>query len=259
MSSTILRCAAGASTMMVLITGCEARGSASASASARQSGAPAAGATAALVGAGSTFAFPLYSEWAADYAAKTGVEVKYQPVGSSLGVSQLSDQAVDFGATDGPMSDDELSKAKGGPVLHIPTALGAVVLTCNLPALGPALKLTGDAIAAIYLGTITKWNDARLVALNPGVKLPSWEIHVVHRSDGSGTTYVFTDYLTAVSPEWAKQIGKAKDVTWPIGMGGKGNEGVSAEVIKTPGAIGYVELTYATSDACHCRSEERGG
>jgi phosphate transport system substrate-binding protein len=152
---------------------------------------------------------------------------------------------VDFGATDAPMTDAELAKAKGGPVLHIPTALGAVVVTYNLPEITRPLRLDGSTLADIFLGKITKWNDARLAALNSGVKLPSGDILVVHRSDGSGTSYVFTDYLASVSPSWADKPGKGKEVQWPVGLGGKGNEGVAGQVKQLPGSIGYVELAYA--------------
>jgi phosphate transport system substrate-binding protein len=198
-----------------------------------------------LTGAGATFPYPLYSKWFSDYATKTGVKINYQSIGSGGGIRQLSEQTVDFGASDAPMSDAELAKAKGGAVLHIPTALGAVVITYNVVGLTAPLKLTGDLIAAIYQGQITKWNDARIAALNPSVKLPATDILVVHRSDGSGTSYVFTDYLAAVSPAWATNPGKGKEVQWPVGLGAKGNEGVAGQVKQTPGAIGYIELAYA--------------
>ena len=197
-----------------------------------------------LTGAGATFPYPIYSKWFADYAAKTGVKINYQPIGSGGGIRQLSEQTVDFGASDAPMSDDEMSKAKGGSILHFPTVLGAVVLTYNVPGLTKPLRLTGDVTAKIFLGEITKWNDPKLAALNPGVKLPATDILVAHRSDGSGTSYIFTDYLTAVSPDWASGPGKGKDVKWPVGLGGKGNDGVAGIVKQTPGAIGYVELAY---------------
>jgi phosphate transport system substrate-binding protein len=201
-----------------------------------------------LTGAGATFPYPLYSKWFNEYATKTGVKINYQPIGSGGGIRQLSEQTVDFGGTDAPMSDAELAKAKGGAVLHIPTALGAVVVTYNLPDVTPLLKLTGDVVADIYLGKITKWNDARIAALNPGVKLPGTDILVVHRSDGSGTSYVFTDYLASVSPAWAAKPGKGKEVQWPTGLGAKGNDGVAGQVKQTPGAIGYVELAYANQN-----------
>ncbi len=197
-----------------------------------------------LTGAGATFPYPIYSKWFADYAAKTGVKINYQPIGSGGGIRQLSEQTVDFGASDAPMSDDEMSKAKGGQVLHCPTVLGAVVMTYNVPGLTKPLRLTGEVIADIFLGQITKWNDPKLAALNAGVKLPATDVLVAHRSDGSGTSFIFTDYLTAVSPAWASGPGKGKDVKWPVGLGGKGNDGVAGIVKQTPGAIGYVELAY---------------
>lgn len=198
-----------------------------------------------LTGAGATFPYPIYSKWFSDYAAKTGVKINYQSIGSGGGIRQIQEQTVDFGATDGPMSDDELSKAKGGAILHFPTVLGGDVVTYNLPGITQPLKLTGPLVADIFLGKVTKWNDPQIKALNPGVQLPNQDMLVVHRSDGSGTTYVFTDYLTAVSPAWASGPKKGKEVPWPVGLGGKGNEGVSGNVKQTPGAIGYVELAYA--------------
>jgi phosphate transport system substrate-binding protein len=197
-----------------------------------------------LNGAGATFPNPIYDKWFKEYAAKTGVKINYQSIGSGGGVRQISEQTVDFGASDAPMTDDELSKAKGGKLLHFPTVMGGDVVVFNLAGVR-SLKLTGDVIADIFMGKITQWNDARLVALNPGVKLPASAILVVHRSDGSGTTYIWTDYLSTVSPEWAKAVGKGKDVQWPVGLGGKGNEGVAGQVKQTPGSVGYVELAYA--------------
>jgi phosphate transport system substrate-binding protein len=198
-----------------------------------------------LTGAGATFPYPLYSKWFSDYATKTGAKINYQSIGSGGGIRQLSEQTVDFGASDAPMSDAELAKAKGGAILHVPTAMGAVVITYNLPEVPQPLKLTGEVIAAIYQGQITRWNDARIAALNPGANLPATDILVVHRSDGSGTSYVFTDYLAAVSPAWAAKPGKGKEVQWPTGLGAKGNEGVAGQVKQSPGAIGYTELAYA--------------
>jgi phosphate transport system substrate-binding protein len=198
-----------------------------------------------LTGAGATFPYPIYSKWFSDYAAKTGVKINYQSIGSGGGIRQLSEQTVDFGATDAPMSDAELAKAKGGPVMHIPTVLGAVVVTYNVPELTKPLRLDGTTLADIFLGKITKWNDARIAALNAGAKLPASDILVVHRSDGSGTSYVFTDYLTSASSDWAAKPGKGKEVQWPVGLGGKGNEGVAGQVKQLPGSIGYVELAYA--------------
>ena len=198
-----------------------------------------------LTGAGATFPYPIYSKWFSDYAQKTGVKINYQSIGSGGGIRQLSEQTVDFGASDSPMSDDELSKAKGGPVLHIPTVLGADVVTYNVPGVTQPLKLTADVIAGIFMGTIKKWNDTRIASLNAGVSLPNQDILVVHRSDGSGTTYIFTDYLTTTVPAWKTGVGKGKEVKWPVGVGAKGNEGVAGQVKQTPGSIGYVELAYA--------------
>lgn len=198
-----------------------------------------------LTGAGATFPYPIYSKWFSDYATKTGVKINYQSIGSGGGIRQLSENTVDFGASDSPMSDDEMSKAKGGPVLHIPTVLGADVVTYNLPGVTAALKLTPEVIAAIFMGSVKKWNDNRIASLNTGVSLPNQDILVVHRSDGSGTTYIFTDYLSTAVPAWKTAVGKGKEVKWPVGVGAKGNEGVAGQVKQTPGAVGYVELAYA--------------
>ena len=198
-----------------------------------------------LTGAGATFPYPIYSKWFSDYAAKTGVRINYQPIGSGGGIRQLSEQTVDFGASDAPMTDDEMAKAKGGPIQHIPMVLGAVCITYNLSEVAKPLDLTGDLIADIFMGKVTKWNDPRIAALNKGVALPQRDIVVTHRSDGSGTTYIFTDYLTAVSQTWKTAPGKGKDINWPTGLGAKGNDGVTGQVKQTPGAIGYVELAYA--------------
>lgn len=198
-----------------------------------------------LTGAGATFPYPIFSKWFSDYAASTGVKINYQSIGSGGGIRQLSEQTVDFGASDSPMTDDEIAKAKGGNVLHFPTVLGAVVVTYNLPELTAPLKLTGDVVADIYLGRVTSWNDSRIAALNPGVPLPKRAILVVHRTEGSGTTFIFTDYLSAISPAWASGPGTGKEVQWPVGLGGRGNEGVAGAVKQTIGALGYVELAYA--------------
>lgn len=198
-----------------------------------------------LTGAGSTFAYPIYTKWASMYAAKAGVKVNYQGIGSGGGIKQLSDEIVDFGGTDGPMTDAQIAAAKGGPILHFPTVLGAVSITYNLPELQQPLKLSGLVLAQIYLGKITKWNDPQIAALNRGVRLPNEDIAVTHRSEGSGTTFIFTDYLSSVSADWAEGPGKAQTINWPVGLGGKGSDGVSGLVKQTPGAIGYVELSYA--------------
>ncbi|HJQ09731.1 MAG TPA: phosphate ABC transporter substrate-binding protein PstS [Gemmatimonadaceae bacterium] len=198
-----------------------------------------------LTGAGATFPYPIYSKWFADYAKQTGVKINYQSIGSGGGIRQLSEQTVDFGASDSPMTDAELANAKGGAVLHIPTVLGAVVVTYNIPGLTAPLNLTAAALADIFAGRITKWSDTRISTLNPGAKLPSTDVLVVHRSDGSGTTFIFTDYLSKAVPAWSSTVGKGKEVKWPVGLGAKGNEGVAGQVKQTPGAIGYVELAYA--------------
>lgn len=198
-----------------------------------------------LTGAGATFPNPLYQKWAADYASATGIRINYQSVGSGGGIRQLSESTVDFGASDGPMTDEELATAKGGEVLHIPMVLGAVVIAYNLPEVTTPINLTGEVIADIYLGKITKWNDARLAQLNPAVTFPAGDILAVYRSDGSGTTYIFTDYLSAVSKSWAGGSGRGKQVAWPVGIGAKGNEGVAGQVKQTPRALGYMELAYA--------------
>jgi phosphate transport system substrate-binding protein len=201
-----------------------------------------------LTGAGATFPNPIYSKWFDAYNKKTGVQINYQSIGSGGGIKQYTEGTVDFGASDGPMTDDQMGAVQG-QVLHIPTVMGAVVLTWNVPALGNTqLKLDGSTIADIYLGKITKWNDKRLADLNPGVKLPDGDILVVHRSDGSGTSYIFTDYLSKVSPEWSTKVGHATSVNWPVGLGGKGNEGVTQQVKQTEGSIGYVELIYAVAN-----------
>ena len=195
-------------------------------------------------GAGATFPYPIYSKWFDEYAkVNTGVRFNYQSIGSGGGIRQVTERTVDFGASDGPMTDEQLKKAPGA-LLHIPTVLGAVVATYNLPG-SPKLRFTGDILADIFLGKITKWNDARITSSNPGVSLPDSPIIVVHRSDGSGTTYIWVDYLSKVSKEWDQKVGRGTSVDWPVGLGGKGNEGVAGQVKNTPGSIGYVELAYA--------------
>lgn len=195
-------------------------------------------------GAGSTFDNPAFMRWKESYA-NTDVQINYQSVGSGAGIKQLQSQTVDFGASDAPMTDEAMKKAPG-KILHIPVVAGAVAITYNLPGLGsPKLRFDADTLSGIYLGEITKWNDPKIAALNPGVTLPDMPIVVVHRSDGSGTTFIFTDYLSTVSKDWATKVGKSVSVSWPTGVGGKGNEGVSGQVKQLPGAIGYVELAYA--------------
>jgi len=195
-------------------------------------------------GAGATFPYPIYSKWFNEYAkVDPSVRFNYQSIGSGGGQKQILAQTVDFGASDGPMSDENLAKAPS-KLLHIPTVAGADVISYNLPG-NPKLKLDGPTIANIYLGKITKWNDPAIAGQNQGVDLPEKDIVVVHRSDGSGTTYIFTDYLSSVSPQWKEKVGKNTSVNWPTGLGGKGNEGVSGQVKQVPGAIGYIELAYA--------------
>jgi phosphate transport system substrate-binding protein len=196
------------------------------------------------LGAGSTFVYPLFSKIFAEYNQTTGVKVNYQSIGSGGGILQLTNKTVDFGGSDAPLNADQAKKI-GVPVLHIPMASGAVVVTYNVPGIAAGLKLTGKDLADIYLGKVTKWNSPEIAATNKGVKLPDMGIVVVHRSDGSGTSFIFTDYLSKVNGEWKTKVGKASAVNWPVGLGGKGNEGVANLVKQTPGAIGYNELAYA--------------
>lgn len=198
-----------------------------------------------LNGAGATFPAPLYQKWFDEYSKVTGVQVNYQAIGSGGGIKGLQDQTVDFGASDAPMTDEQIQAAKGGELFHIPTALGAIVPTYNVPEVTEPLNVTGDTLAGIFLGTITTWNDPMLVADNPQLASVNQDIVVVHRSDGSGTTFGFTDYLSSVSPDWAQQVGKNTSVNWPVGLGASGNPGVAGEVLQTPYALGYVELIYA--------------
>jgi phosphate transport system substrate-binding protein len=196
-------------------------------------------------GAGATFPNPIYSKWFAEYnKLHPNVQINYQPIGSGGGIQQITKETVFFGASDGPMTEEQI-KAAPSPILHLPTVLGAVVPVYNIAGVSSDLKFNGQVLANIYLGKITKWNDAAIVKLNPGVKLPATDITVVHRSDGSGTTYIWVDYLSKMSPEFQSKVGVKTSVNWPTGVGGKGNEGVSGLVTQTPGAIGYVELIYA--------------
>ncbi len=198
-----------------------------------------------LNAAGATFPYPIYSKWFSEFSSQhPGVEINYQSIGSGGGIRQVTAGTVDFGASDGPMSDQQLAESKV-KIVHIPTVLGAVVPIYNLPGVNTELKFAPDVLADIYLGKITSWNDARIAKDNPGVKLPDSRINVVHRSDGSGTTYIFTDYLSKVSSDWKNSVGKSTAVPWPIGIGAKGNEGVAGMVRQLPGTIGYVELIYA--------------
>ena len=201
-----------------------------------------------LHGAGATFPNPLYQKWLSEYEkVKSSVRIDYQSIGSGGGIKQLKEQTVDFGASDAPMKDEDLKSAPG-EILHIPTVLGAVVITYNLAGVNQQLRFSPDVIADIYLGKVTKWNDARISADNPGVTLPANDITVVHRSDGSGTSAVFTDYLSKVSAEWKDKVGAGTSPSWPLGLGGKGNEGVTGQVKNTPNTIGYVELAYAVQN-----------
>ncbi len=201
--------------------------------------------TVQINGAGATFPYPIYSKWFDEYhKVHPNVEINYQSIGSGGGIRQLSAGTVFFGASDGPMTNDQIAAA-GFHILHIPTVLGGVVPVYNIPDVSAELHFTGKVLADIYLGKITKWNDAAIRNLNPGVNLPGAEITVVHRSDGSGTSYIWCDYLSKVSPDYKKTVGVATSVNWPVGVGGKGNEGVAGLVKQTPGSIGYVELIYA--------------
>lgn len=204
-----------------------------------------------LNGAGATFPYVIYSKWFDIYHQKTGIEFNYQSIGSGGGIKQVIEGTVDFGATDGPMSAEQLQdvmKKQGTEVLHIPTVMGAVVVTYNLPSVGIGLKLTPDVIAGIFLGEITNWSDPRITSINADKNLPDQPIIVAHRSDGSGTTFIFTDYLTKVSKTWQEKVGRGTSVNWPVGLGGKGNEGVAGLVKQSDGAIGYVELAYAVKN-----------
>jgi phosphate transport system substrate-binding protein len=204
-----------------------------------------AGAESLINGAGATFPYPLYSKWFSEYAKiDPTVKFNYQSIGSGGGIKQITAQTVDFGASDKFLSDEEL-KAAPGKLLHIPTVMGAVVVTYNIPGVPKGLKLNSEDVANIFLGKITKWNDKRIADDNPGVHLPDKAIIVVHRSDGSGTTSIFTDYLSGVNGEWAQKVGKGASVKWPVGLGGKGNEGVAGQIKTTQYTIGYVELAYA--------------
>jgi phosphate transport system substrate-binding protein len=208
---------------------------------------PAVSAQMTLNGAGATFPYPIYSKWFDTYAkVDPSVRFNYQSIGSGGGQKQILAQTVDFGASDGPMSDESLKSAPG-TILHIPTVAGADVISYNIPG-NPKLKFDGETIANIFLGKIAKWDDAAIAKLNPGVKLPPDEIVVVHRSDGSGTTYIWTDYLSSVSPAWKQKAGTGTSVQWPTGIGAKGNEGVAGQIKQTPGTIGYIELIYAVQN-----------
>jgi phosphate transport system substrate-binding protein len=209
----------------------------------------AAGSIVQINGAGATFPNPLYSKWFSEYnKLHSNVRINYQSIGSGGGVQQIVAQTVFFGATDSPMTDEQLTSAPG-PILHFPTVLGAVVPVYNIEGLSAPLKFTGPVLADIYLGKIKRWDDPAIARLNPGAKLPATEITVVHRSEGSGTTFIFVDYLGKVSPEWQSKVGVNASVNWPAGVGGKGNEGVAGLIKQTPGSMGYVELIYALQNS----------
>jgi phosphate transport system substrate-binding protein len=211
-----------------------------------------------ITGAGASFPAPIYAKWADAYQKATGNKVNYQSIGSSGGIKQITAKTVDFGASDKPLTPEALEE---GGMLQFPTVIGGVVPVVNLPGVEPGqLKLTGEAIASIYLGKITKWNDPAIAALNPTMKLPEQDIAVVRRADGSGTTFIFTNYLAKVSPEWKEKVGDGSSVQWPVGLGGKGNEGVSAFVQRLPGAIGYVEYAYAKQNKlAHAQVKNKDG
>jgi phosphate transport system substrate-binding protein len=197
--------------------------------------------------AGATFPYPIYSKWFSEFKSEKGVEINYQSIGSGGGISQLTQGTVDFGASDRPLTDAEIGKMKSKPVIFA-TVLGGIVPTYNVAGITKDMKFTGEALAGIFLGSITKWNDPALKAINPGVNLPNADIVVVHRSDGSGTSFVFTDYLSKVSPEWKSKVGANQSPNWPVGLAAKGNEGVAGLVKQTPGSVGYVELNYAVQN-----------
>jgi phosphate transport system substrate-binding protein len=198
--------------------------------------------------AGATFPAPIYQKWFEEYRmAHPDVQINYQAIGSGGGIRQLTEGTVDFGASDAPMTDDQIKGVKVKP-LHFPTVMGAVVLTYNIPGVTQTLKLSPEAIGGMYLGTITKWNDPKIAADNKGVNLPNKDIEIVHRSDGSGTTFVFTDYLSKISPDWKAKVGANASVSWPLGLGGKGSDGVAGLIKQTPNSIGYVELIFAAQN-----------
>ena len=245
LSSVVL----AASAMLSLASGCSKKDdSSSTTTTGTTTTGAGGGGTVSLNGAGATFPNPLYTKWISDYAATHNtVKINYQSVGSGGGIKQISEQTVDFGATDAPMSDEEASKAPG-KLLHIPTTLGAVVLTYNLDGIKTGLKLSPDVLAGIFLGDIKSWDDPKIKADNAALPLPKKNIAVVHRTDGSGTTEVFTEYLSKISPEWKTKVGAGKSVKWPAGTGAKGNEGVTGQVTNQAGSIGYVELAYAAQN-----------
>ena len=230
-----------------LLLGCSSRDTTARDTTARGDsahGAPVSATRVHLTGAGATFPYPLYARWFNDYAQRTNVRINYQSIGSGGGIRLTLARTTDFGATDVPMTDAELAQATV-PIVHVPMVLGAVAITYNLPGLARPLNLSGDVIADIFLGRITRWNSPRIMGLNAGAKLPAADIHVMHRADASGTSYILSDYLTRVSQTWAAGPGRGRDVRWPAGVGGMGNEGVAGAVKQQSGAIGYLEVVYA--------------
>lgn len=212
-----------------------------------------------ILGAGSTFDYPLFSKQFSEYNKTTGLKVNYQSIGSGGGILQLTNKTVDFGASDAPLNDEQAQKM-GVPALHVPITAGAVVLSYNLPDAKDTLKLTPDVLANIFLGNISKWNDGKIAAINPGVQLPDMDIVIAHRSDGSGTTNIFTTYLSKVSDDWTSKVGKGSSVNWPVGLGGKGNEGVAGLIKQTPGTIGYIELAYAIqNNMAYAKMQNKAG
>lgn len=223
-----------------------------------EGGASTRGGAVMLTGAGATFPYPIYSRWFSTYSRSNQVRVNYQSIGSGGGIRQLTEGTVDFGASDAPMNEEELDRAPG--TLHVPTVIGAVAVAYNLPGLAEPLRLNGDVLSEIFSGRVTRWNDARVQALNPGTQLPARDILVVHRTDGSGTTFVFTEYLSAVSPTWRGSVGTGKSVRWPTGLGAKGNEGVAGQLRQTEGSIGYIEDVYAQqNDLATAAIQNAGG
>jgi phosphate transport system substrate-binding protein len=216
-----------------------------------------------LTGAGSTFDYPIFSKWFDTYNKMTGVQINYASIGSGGGIRQVTEGTVDFGASDAPLTEEQMNTFKqkrGTDVLHIPIIMGGVAITYNLPSVGNGIKLDGKTLADIYLGKVTKWNDPILVKMNPDKKLPNKAILVAHRSDGSGTTFIFTSYLSKVSPEWAKKCGNSTSVDWPVGLGAKGTEGVAGIIAQTQGSIGYIELAYAKQNNLpYCELKNKAG
>ena len=216
-----------------------------------------------LNGAGATFPYPIYSKWFDVYSKEHGVNFNYQSIGSGGGIKQVTEGTVDFGASDAFLTEAQMKEIKdkqGSDILHFPTVMGAVVLTYNLPGVGNDLKMTPEVLADIYLGKITKWNDAKITGINPGRKIPDLAILVAHRSDGSGTTNIFTNYLSKVSPEWKEKVGQGTSVNWPVGLGGKGNDGVTGVVKQSEGGFGYVEIAYAIQNHMpYCLLKNKAG